>query len=283
MMCGDGCCAGGCGCGDCGACMGGSGRGMMGMGRMPGAMKPLLLLLVLGLVIWVGLKARNEAKQYQYIGVPITQPHTINVSGEGKVNAVPDVATVDLGMSTERSTVGAAQQENTRVMNAIIAKLGEMGVDKKDIQTSNYNLYQVYDYSNNKQTLRGYSVSQNVRVKVRRLDAVGDIISAAGDLGANQVGGVSFTIDQPESLRQEAREQALRQAKEKAEALAKIMGVELVRVVSFDENGYVPSQPMPMLYAKDMAIAEARSGSAPSIEAGSTDVVINANVTYEIR
>ncbi len=166
---GGGCCGGQCG----GSCGSGGWHGSM-RGWKHGPVKGLLLALVLlALAAWLGLKARNESKQYDYIGVPIER-NVITVSGEGKVVGIPDVAIVELGTTVERKTVAEAQQENTRIMNQLHAKLAESGIDKKDVQTTAYNVYPNYDWVDGRQRLRSYTVSQNVRVKIRKLDIVGD-------------------------------------------------------------------------------------------------------------
>ncbi len=239
----------------------------------------LLAAVLLALAAWLGLKARNEARQYKFIGVPV-ESHVISVTGEAKIATVPDIAAIDLGTTIERSSVAAAQQENTRIMNALNAKLKDFGVESKDLQTTNYTIYPAYDWNNGKQTLRGYTVSQSLHVKIRQLDKVGDIIGAAGELGANQVGGINFTIDNPDKIRAEARLQALQVAKEKAGALAKVAGVTLRRVVSFQESGDAP-QPVPMYAYKAEAVG--MGGGGPSVEAGSTEVVVDVTVTYEIE
>lgn len=240
----------------------------------------LTALVLLSLSAWLGLKARNEARQYKFIGVPIER-NTITISGEGRVIAVPDVAVIDLGMTAERPTVSAAQQENSRVMNQVIDRLKSAGIDAKDIQTTSYNVYPAYDYNDGRQRLRGYSVSQNVRVKIRNLDKVSEALGVAGQLGANQIGGVNFTIDDPEKLRQEARLKALANAKEKAKDLAGVVGAKLRRVVSFSEtSGGQPPVPM---YDKALGIGGALEAAAPAIEPGSSEIVIKADVTYEIE
>lgn len=242
----------------------------------------LVTLLLIALVAFVGLKAKSVWREYKFIGTTLER-NTITVSGEGKINTVPDIAAIDLGTTIEKKTVVEAQKENTRIMDALIAKLGSMGVAKKDIQTSNYSIYPAYDYSDGRQSLRAYTVSQNVRVKVRNLDSVGNIIGEAGALGVNQVGGINFTVDEPESIRQEARLKAMANAREKAEALAAAAGVKLRRVISFSESsGGITPYP-PIYYAKEMAAGMGGAVDAPSIEAGSTDIIVNAQVTYEIE
>jgi uncharacterized protein YggE len=240
-----------------------------------------LCVVFIALACWLGFKARNEAKQYRFIGVPIER-NTITVSGEGKVVGIPDVALIDLGMTVERPTVAAAQKENTRVMNDLIARLKGMGVDAKDIQTTSYSVYPAYDWNNGKQTLRGYTVSQNVHVKVRDLEKVGDIIGTAGELGANQIGGISFSVDEPETLKEQARLKAIENAKQKASDLASAADVKLVRVVSFQESYNTPG-PVPYYDKMALGMGGAQAAPAPAVEAGSSEIVADVTLTYEIE
>ena len=247
-------------------------------GNMPGKNALWNLLLVAG-IVYLGVTAANALKQNSYIGRPDAARDTIAISAEGKVTALPDIATISVGVQTENKAVSAAQKENSTKMNAIIEKVKSFSVAAEDIKTSNYSIYPQYDYVNGRQIERGYMVTQNIDVKVRNLDKIGEILAAVGDLGANQVGGVSFTIDEPEDLRQQARLKALEAAKKKAQALADASGVKLGKVVGFSENeGYVPS---PMYYAKDAAMGMG-GGGTPSIQSGSQDVIVNVTVLYEI-
>lgn len=245
-----------------------------------GTFKVLMSLLLIAAIGFVSVKAWNGVREHKFIGVPIER-NTITVSGEGKVVVIPDLAKITLGMQVERKTVAEAQAENTRVMNAIIEKVKSLNVDKKDVQTSSYNISPVYDYVDGRTVLRGYQVSQNIAVKVRNLDSVGDIIGAAGALGANQVGGIDFTTDDLEKVKQEARIKAMENAKDKAEALADVTGVDLRRVISFNESfggGYPP------IYRDfDMKAEAAVSNPAPAIEVGSNEIIVNVSVTYEIE
>jgi len=287
-----GCCGGGCGSGSCGGncgpggCAPGKGEAKMGWWKRCGcacgkhAKIFFICLTLIALASWLGFKARNEAKQHRYIGVPIER-NTITVSGEGKVVGIPDVAHIDLGTTVDRPTVAAAQKENTRIMNELISRLKTSGVDAKDIQTTSYNVYPAYDWNNGKQTLRGYTVSQNVHVKIRDLEKVGDIIGTAGELGANQIGGITFSVDDPEELRSQARLKALENAKEKAKTLADAAGVKLRRVVSFDEAFRSPG-PIPYYEKLGMGGDAAGNAAPPTVEAGSNEIVANVTLTYEI-
>jgi hypothetical protein len=259
-------------CNSCGPC--GKRRGHCGKGALG--------LLALVAAVYLGILAHNAWKASDFIGRPTPQRDTIAISGEGKVTAIPDIATVSIGVQTEKPKVGDAQTENTTKMNAIIDKIKSFGVADADIQTSNYSIYPQYDYTNNVQALRGYQVSQSVDVKIRKLDSIGDILTAAGTLGANNVGGVNFTIDQPEKIQDQARLKALEAAKSKAQALAAAAGVQLGKIVSFSESvsgGYQP----PIMYAKDMAMgAGIAAAPAPSIQTGSQDVIVDVTVNYEL-
>ncbi|MFA6551570.1 MAG: SIMPL domain-containing protein [Patescibacteria group bacterium] len=235
--------------------------------------------------IWVGVLTRNSVKTYRYIGQSVEQKHSINISGEGKVIAVPDVAKIQLGLQTEKKTVAEAQKENTAKMNAVIDKLKkDFKIDAKDIQTANYNIYPQYDRNNGKQTFRSYQVTQNVNVKIRNMDKISDILQVVGDAGLNQVGGLTFEVDEPEKIKQQARELAIKNAKEKADALAKIADVKLGKVISFSEYANDSSSRVYNDYAMKSAtgMGGAEIAPAPAVEAGSTEIVITANVEYEI-
>lgn len=263
----------------CGVSCGGSGCGKRG-GQ--GVKLFFVCLALLALAAWLGFKARSEARQYNFIGVPIER-NVITVQGEGKVVGIPDVAAIDLGTTVEKPTVAEAQQENTRIMNRLIEELKGSKVDKKDIQTTSYNVYPNYDWTGGKQKLRSYAVAQNVHVKIRDLAAVGDILGKAGGLGVNQIGGIQFTVDDPEKLKDEARVKALESAKRKASALAVVAGVKLRRVVSFEES-MGGGNPPPIYYAKAMMRAGgAESAPAPSVESGSAEITVNVNLAYEIE
>lgn len=234
----------------------------------------------IALVVFLVAKTRNELQDYNYIGK--SGRDTINIEGQGKVEAKPDIALVSLGVVTDAKTVKEAQSQNTKKMNAVIEAVKAMGVESKDIQTQNYNLNPKYDWADGKQNLIGYTVSQNATIKVRDMDKTGDLIAKAGELGANQVGGMQFVIDEPKLLEQEARDKAIDDARQKADVLAKKLGLTVVRVVTFSE--YAGGSPVPAPYyamAKDaMNVQEM---AAPSIEAGSQEVIANVNVTFEVR
>lgn len=243
-----------------------------------GGLAAVLLIVVSLFFIF---KIRNVSREYGYIGrAPLTQ-YTITIDGEGKVASAPDVAVVSLGVQSDAKTVKASQGDNSQRMNDIVKAVKGMGVKDADIQTTNYNIYPKYSY--NKDTgisdIVGYTVSQSVTVKVRDLDKVGGILFKAGELGANQVGGVNFTVDNPENLKVQAREKAIDNAKTKANVLFDKLGLKPGRIVSFSEY----SGGNPPIYLEKAYGVGGGAAPAPSIETGSLDVVVNVSLTFEIK
>jgi uncharacterized protein len=216
---------------------------------------------------------------------------SFNVSGEGKVTVVPDIATVSFGVLTEGgSDVSALQDQNTKKMNALIDFLKKNDVEKEDIKTSGYNISPRYENVNcmygracPAPKITGYQVSQSVEVKIRDFDKIGAILGGLTKLGANSVSGVQFTIDDMEAARSEARGLAIKEAQKQAGIVAKTAGFKLGSLLSINED----YQGGPMYYGMggDMVKAEmsAVAVSAPVIEAGTTDVVVRVNVSYQIR
>ncbi len=244
----------------------------------------LIALLAAALIIFVGVKTRNALEEYNYIGKASTKRDTIAVSGTGKVSATPNVAILHLGVKDDGKTVKAVQTQNTQKMNQIIAALKVMGIKPKDLQTSNYSIYPKYDYTNGRQDIVGYTVSQNIQIKVRKLGSIGGILAKAGELGMNQTSGVQFTIDDPQALKVEARNKAINDAKQKARDLAGTLGIHLFKVVSFSETPQNIRPPIvPFVHTMNLAAENVRSLPSPQIEAGSRDVVSNVTITYEVR
>lgn len=237
-------------------------------------------LALLILCVFLVAKTINTFAERDYIGKAVRDRDTITINGMGKVTATPDLARVTLGVYSDGVTVAAVQQSNTSKMNAIIAAMKELGIKDADIQTSNYSLQPKIDWSNDRQRVIGYTLSQTVTLKVRDLANVGDVLDKATSLGANDVNGVQFTIDDPTSLQDEARIKAINEAKKKAEALASATGLHIVKVVSFSES--TPGVPMPIMYdAREANLAPQAANT--QIEAGSLDVNTNVSVTFEVR
>ena len=165
---------------------------------------------------------------------------TISVSGESAIAVVPDMATVTFGVETNASSARGAQDENTRIMRAIVESLAKFNIDDVDIQTSNFSLYPVYgresDKSDAKIVVTGYRSSNQVTVKVRALDTVGQIIDKVVEAGATNVGGLSFGIQDPEPHRELALAEAVKNARAKADVMAEAAGVVVSDIKAMSDS-----------------------------------------------
>lgn len=213
-------------------------------------------------------------------------PGTISVTGEGKIAISPDIAEMSFGVTTGvQATAKAASDKVAKDMEKILAAVKATGVEDKDITTESFYLNPSYDWTDGRQRLRGYEATQSLRVKVRDLTKVGDVLTAATDNGANQAGGVSFTLEEPEAKKDEARTEAIANAKKKAEALATQLGQTLGDVQSFSESGggWYP----PVMYAAREEAYGVGGGSADAAKAvmpaGEQDLTVTVNITYELK
>src|SRR3989344_1020535 len=217
---------------------------------------------VLALFLAVGVIGELKGLRFSGTGVPAT--NTISVTGEGEVFAVPDMGTFSVTVQEEAKEVQDGQEVATEKVNEIIAFLKGEEVEEKDIKTTDYSVYPQYDYLQEtcregycppgRQELRGFQVSQTLTVKVRDTKKAGELLSGVGSLGASQVSGLSFTIDDEDELKAEARNMAIEDAQTKAAELANQLNVQLVRIVGFYENDY--GYPVPYAYGMggDVAI-----------------------------
>ncbi len=209
-----------------------------------------------------------------------------SVNGSGTVYAKADIANITVGLKTgPKPTAAEATSESTVKMNAIIKSLRDLDIEEKDIKTTDYNLNPVYNWLENRgQVLQGYEVTQNVSVKVRDLDKIGEVIAKTTEQGANQIGNVSFTIDDEYELKNQARELAIQKAKDKAELMAEQAGMKLGKVKSVYESADNYS-PVPMYANAKLEMADQAGGamSAPAIQTGQNEIRVEVTLVYEVK
>ncbi len=258
-------------------------------GRHSGLVSALLIMLV----IFVGAKAFAEIKGLPFVGSGKTPSATIQVTGMGEKFAKPDIAEFSFTVESEASTVQKAQTTVTDLTAKAKDFLNKNGVEDKDIKTTNYSIYPRYEYraasqvlctefgcpSGQTRVLAGYDVAQSFTIKVRDIEETGTLLGGLGELGITNLGGVTFSIDEEDDLLAEARAEAIDKAREKAKVLARDLGVDLVRVVSFQEGGSYT--PYPVMYA---ALDSATGGKAsPEIPTGETTISSSVTIIYEIN
>lgn len=244
-----------------------------------GIMRVCMVLVCAVLIMFLTVETYTSIKSLR----TLTPQNVISVSGEGKVFVKPDIGQVTVSIKREAKTVAEAQKQATDAGNSVLNFLKSKSVEEKDIRTVGYTINPLYDYIERRGSVfRGYEVRQSLEVKIRNLDAAGDILSGVADKGANEVGGLSFTTEDPKKIQEAARSKAIADAKDKAVKLARELGVTLGDIITFNEFG--GGYPPPIYYSK---ATEGMGGGvmapAPDIPVGQNETAISVTIVYEIK
>jgi uncharacterized protein YggE len=230
--------------------------------------------LLAGAIIALGAAPARSAESGAF-------PRTISVSGEGEISGKPDSARLSAGVVSQAPNAAAALTANSNAMNRVFAALKEIGIPDNKIQTSNFSVQPQYPPfrpdAPEQRNIIGYQVSNQVSVIVDDLSKLGGALDALVRSGANQLGGVSFSIANPKPLAERARAAAVADAMAKARTLAAAAGVNLGPLLSLQEG--TAFRPVPMF-------AEARAALAPTpppIAIGEQSVTVNVTMTYGIQ
>lgn len=249
----------------------------------------LASLALIMVVVALGAYANYALKQAEYF---YSGPTTISITGDGEVVGVPDIGTFSFSVTEAGVDASSAQEASGTKINDILSALKEGGVEEKDIKTENYSLYPKYKYETapcfpgsycpGEQVQDGFEVSQTIIVKVRDLTKAGALLAVAGEKGATNISGLSFTIDDPEVLKAQARTLAIENAKAKAAELAEDLNVRLVKMV-----GYYEEQPGTIPYygvgGDMMARSEEAAFSAPQLPTGENTTTSKVTITYQVK
>jgi uncharacterized protein YggE len=233
-------------------------------------MKNILLLLTLvGVLLFAGCSTPSES----------TSTTTLSVSGSGTASTEPDVVNIQLGIDTVDPDLAEAVDQNTVKMNAVMSVITNLGVIEKDIQTTNYNLWveDVYDQSGQPTGEKRYRVSNMVNIRLQDLAKIGDLIEEATGAGATYVSGINFSVSDTSELEKAALDNAMNNAKAKAEWMANKMGLTLGPMVKMVEGGF-SSTPFPVA-------AEGLGGGAADtvpISQGQFSMTTQVQIVYEL-
>jgi len=207
-------------------------------------------------------------------------PYGIAVSGHGTRTADPDRAYVSLSVVTRHKSSRKAAEDNARIAQAVTKAIRAVGIDAKDIQTRGYSMQPWIRYARNEEKMLGYEVQNTVRVTVRDRTKVSDVTDAGTAAGANQVQGISFGIEDDEKLRREALASAVANARRKAEAVARKLGVEVGEPLEVREGS--TEQPAPYLATVPTGAPAARAAEPTPISPGRLEVSQEVEVTFRI-
>ena len=204
----------------------------------------------------------------------------LDVVAQGEVTRVPDIAHISAGVVTQAPTATAAIRQNADRMAAVRAALRQAGIAERDIQTSTINLQPSYRYTENQPPqLVGYQAVNEVTVRFRDIAETGRILDALVAQGANQINGPMLSIDEPESALDEARVQALTNARARAELYARSLGMRVARVLAVSESAQ-GGMPPPRPYMRDMA---ASAQAETQIVPGEQTLSVTLTVSFELE
>ncbi|MEZ4553091.1 MAG: SIMPL domain-containing protein [Dehalococcoidia bacterium] len=245
------------------------------MNRSGGWIAAAMLGIVAVAVAGCSSETRVSVDQEQQTG--------ISVSGTGRVTVVPDIAVVNLGVEVTRSSVADARSAAADAIEAVQSSLRQNGVDDKDIATAYFSIQPQYgpvdpaDRSGSPRIV-GYTVINQLAVKVRRIDDLSRVVDSAVAAGGDdaRVQNVSFTVDQPEQYQSDAREQAVADARQRAEELARLAGVQLGRARAVSETSGVSADAR-------FAVPSAAGAGETSFSPGETEISLSVSVVYDIE
>jgi hypothetical protein len=266
-----------------------------------------VLLVVLS--AYYAVRIISEVKKDNMLGQSTT-PATISFTGHGEVTAVPDIASVYFTISKNAATIKDAQAGVATIEKNALSVLKAKGVADADIKTSDASSYPNLEYQNavcptpaptplsvqggvsgsafaspiycppGRQVLKGYISSESITVKVRNADSVGDIMQALGTTGVSNLSGPNYSIENQDALKIQARKLAIDNAKVKAQALAKDLGVSLGKISSFNDSNYG----YPMYATDSLKSMGAVPSAAPAvIPKGQNTITSDVTITYEIK
>lgn len=219
----------------------------------------------------------------QTTAVTSEEIRTLNANGTGTVYIVPDIARVSIGVNTQNEDAAIALSENTQDVNAVMQTLLDLGVAEKDVQTSNFYVYQQTNYNYDSMEIGAESepqtvfvVQNTVSVVVREINSLGEILAAVVDQGANTINGVSFDIEDPTAAYAEAQQKAIDDAASQAQEIADAAGVTLGEITYITiSDGYTTPT--------DMATADRGGGGSVPISSGTLTIQVTASITYSFK
>ena len=211
--------------------------------------------------------------------IQTTKSTIFSVSGTGKTTGIPDTALMSIGVTKTASTITNAQNQTNTAANKIIQDLKNLGIEEKNIQTTDYSVNPQYDYNGGEQNITGYTVSQTLEIKITPIDVANKAIDVSTADGANLVNGITFTFNDKtkKDLENKARAEAVKMAKEKADSIANATGIRLGKIVDVQETNNL-IEPRPMMVG-DVA-SEAKSANT-QLQPGENSITSNITISYE--
>jgi hypothetical protein len=263
--------------------------------------KPFVIIFILFAGLFIYTKLAGPIPFY-INSVNTTKTDLFNVEGTGTATAVPDSGVVNLGVTQTAATVALAQSKTNEIANKLIADIRKLGIAEKDIKTTNYSVTPNYSANprpllpNQPQTMMypispptggseqqiiGYTVTQNLEIDVKPIDKANNVVDTATADGANLVGQVSFSFseDMKKQLENKARENAIKDAKDRAQNLSNLSGIRLGKLTNVVESNQI--NPWPMAYMGAGKSTTDQAQPPTNITPGENTVSITVTLFYE--
>ncbi len=235
-------------------------------------MKNILIVLLGIFVLLLAIKVFNISIPLNVVSTSRT--NELAVVGEGKIDIVPDTAYVNAGISVNNAaTVDVAKKSIDDINNKILDGVKKLGIKKEDLKTTNYSINPNYD-----KKIQSYDGNASISIKAKNIAIVPQIIEAVTKAGANQVGGVEYTVNDPNSFREQVRDKAIQNAKVEAEKLAKTLGIRLGKITNIVESSPNPLPPVMMRSADSLRTVGALE---PQIEPGTQTLTSTVTLYFE--
>ncbi len=232
---------------------------------------PVVVAVLMTALTWIGTTVPTSAQEKR-------AERTVTVGASGTVSVEPDIAHISTGVLSEAETAREALQRNSAAMKKVVDGLKGAGIDPKDVQTSRFSIDPRYDQPKDGRTARitGYRVVNQVGITARDISKLGELLDLLVTLGANQAGGISFDVSKAETLKDEARRQAIANALRRAKLFAEAAGATVGDVLSIEED-VSASAPRPFTGRVAM------SAESVPIERGSQSLEVRVQVTWALR
>lgn len=247
------------------------------------------MFFVAGFLTVLGMKLANQLVAGDAFNQSLSL-HQLNrdnffmAQGEATITSVPDQVSVDLGLTTTATSVQQVRTQANQIMSSLNEKLLSLGLDKKNLKTTRYSLYPNYDWQSSNRRITGYSLDTNLEVTMTDFELLNQVIDTASNLGINQIGAVTFSTStaKKNDLKNQARAQAIEQAKNNAEQLANLAGVRLGQIVNVYESEDYPDG-RDLMSLRNKAMAEMSAGEDAAIEAGQSEYLYRVNLEYILQ
>lgn len=207
----------------------------------------------------------------------VSQARTITASGEGAIEAVPDVAYVNIGVITEGTELSKVQSDNAEKMTKVVESLAKLGINKEEIKTRNYNVNPKYEWNKDtgKSSITGYTVSNALEVTINDTTITGSVLDEVVTNGSNSINSIRFGLKNETELYNQALELAVKDAKAKAEAMGKGLGLVNIQPLRITESS---NRNTPVYYDRAAVSMEVAKASTPISEG---ELKVKASVSVE--